>query len=134
MDVARPQIVHAFASRSCGTQKADVYLQWIADVRDGVEKSACIVTAPRLKDVESGIRIKGQDDFEVHFEHEDRSNPQNFSAVHKAWITVQLGALTLTGSLGTSMITPAETAIAKHFKISQEVAVIQHCVVKGAGW
>jgi hypothetical protein len=38
--------------------------------------------------------------FKVVFEDSDPENPKNWSAVLKAWITLQLGLLALVGSLG----------------------------------
>ena len=54
----------------------------------------------------------------------DPENPRNWSTEYKGWITVQLGFLALSASLGSSIISPAEDAIAEYVGVSSEVAVL----------
>lgn len=62
--------------------------------------------------------------FIVHFEDNDPANPRNFSKVRKASITLLLGFMALTGSIGSSIIAPAEPVIARYIGVSQEVTVL----------
>jgi hypothetical protein len=55
---------------------------------------------------------------------DDKENPRNWSTPYKSWITFQLGMLALAASLGTSIIAPAENAIADYVGVSSEVAVL----------
>jgi hypothetical protein len=60
----------------------------------------------------------------VKWEPNDALNPQNWSVAYKWWVTFQLGMLALVGSLGSSIITPADAAIARYVSVSDEVAVL----------
>lgn len=60
----------------------------------------------------------------VDWEENDPSNPQNWKTAYKCWITFQLGMLAFAPSFGSSIISPAEQAISKHFGISAEVTVL----------
>jgi hypothetical protein len=60
----------------------------------------------------------------VGWEQDDPDNPRNWSLRFKIWITFQLGMLALSGSLGSSIISPAEEVIAKYVGVSSEVAVL----------
>src|ERR1700761_8736625 len=62
--------------------------------------------------------------FLVHFDVRDPENPKNFNKYFKAWMTFEMGLLAFAGSLGTAIITPAETDIARHFNVSQEVTIL----------
>lgn len=80
--------------------------------------------------------------FLIKFEENESLNPRNWSTRHKAFITLQLGLLayvvplsisrclhththgSLTGSIGSSLISPAAPIIAEEFGISQEVVVL----------
>ena len=64
------------------------------------------------------------DEFLVKFEEGDPTNPRNWTTVYKAFLTFTLGMLALTGSLGSSIIAPAEPDIAKRFNVSTEVTVL----------
>jgi hypothetical protein len=59
----------------------------------------------------------------VEWDEDDKEYPWNWSTVHKCWVTFQLGMLALAASLGSSIISPAETNIATYVGISREVAV-----------
>lgn len=60
----------------------------------------------------------------VEWDEDDREYPRNWSTVYKCWVTFQLGMLALAASLGSSLISPAETTIATYVGISGEVAVL----------
>jgi hypothetical protein len=64
------------------------------------------------------------DHFLVKWEKGDPKNPYNWTLKYKSWITFQLGMLALAASLGSSIIAPAEKAVAEEFGLSQEVAVL----------
>lgn len=55
---------------------------------------------------------------------DDPDNPQNWSTGYKSWVTFQLGMIALAASLGSSIIAPAEPAIAKYVGVGKEVAVL----------
>lgn len=63
-------------------------------------------------------------DFVVKFDQNDLDNPRAFSSIHKALITLQLGLLALTGSITSSIISPAEPAISAYIDVGQEVTVL----------
>nr|OQO28070.1 hypothetical protein B0A51_06620 [Rachicladosporium sp. CCFEE 5018] len=62
--------------------------------------------------------------FKVTWDEHDPLNPKNFSLRHKIWITTQLGLLAIAASMGSSIIAPAEPAIAAEFHVSTEVTVL----------
>ncbi len=62
--------------------------------------------------------------FLVSFESGDPENPMNFTSYFKAWLTLALGLLALTGSIGASIITPAEQVISKVMEVNQETSVL----------
>lgn len=64
------------------------------------------------------------DPFLVTWDDNDKANPRNWSSTYKAFITFLLGMLAFTGSLGSSIILPAEQAIAEEFNVSREVTVL----------
>ena len=66
----------------------------------------------------------GKDPNIVGWEENDKGNPRNWSTPYKSWITFQLGMLALAASLGSSIIAPAENAIADSVGVSSEVAVL----------
>jgi hypothetical protein len=73
----------------------------------------------------SDLREKDAKDLSiVEWEENDKENPRNWSTAYKSWITFQLGMLALAASLGTSIISPAENAIAECVGVSSEVAVL----------
>lgn len=67
---------------------------------------------------------KKDEAFLVKFDENDPTNPMNFSTLKKSWITLQLGFTALTASLASSIIAPAEGAIASRFHIGSEVTVL----------
>ncbi|KAJ3499724.1 hypothetical protein NLG97_g90 [Lecanicillium saksenae] len=62
--------------------------------------------------------------FLVRFEDGDPENPHNFSAPKKIAILLQMSLLALVGSLGTSIIAPAEPVIARYTNTSKEIATL----------
>lgn len=60
----------------------------------------------------------------VTWEENDPENPHNFSTAYKCWITFQLGLLALSASLGSSIISPAETELKAYLKIGTEVSIL----------
>ena len=60
----------------------------------------------------------------VDWDDGDKDNPRNWPTGYKCWITFQLGMLALAASLGSSIISPAETAIAPYVGVSREVTVL----------
>ncbi|EGX92870.1 bicyclomycin resistance protein, putative [Cordyceps militaris CM01] len=62
--------------------------------------------------------------FQARFEPGDPENPHNFSSAKKVSILIQMSLLALVGSLGTSIIAPAEPVIARYTNTSTEVATL----------
>lgn len=62
--------------------------------------------------------------FIVKWDRDDPLNPQNWPVRYKWWVTFQLGMLALAGSLGSSIITPADSIIANYVGVSSEVSVL----------
>ncbi|KAK3052232.1 hypothetical protein LTR09_006824 [Extremus antarcticus] len=62
--------------------------------------------------------------FLVKWEEGESANPRNWKPWYKAFLTFQLGMLALCGSLGSSLIAPAEGAISEEFAVSREVTVL----------
>ncbi|KAI9720554.1 MAG: hypothetical protein M1828_005638 [Chrysothrix sp. TS-e1954] len=81
-----------------------------------------LYTSSIMKGLES--RSTQGDNHKVSFDDGETDNPHNFSTSRKAWVTVQLAALTLTGSLGTSITSQAQSAIEGHFDISLQLTVM----------
>ncbi|RAK94076.1 bicyclomycin resistance protein [Aspergillus costaricaensis CBS 115574] len=66
----------------------------------------------------------GPDPNLVKWEENDPENPHNFSTAYKCWITFQLGLLALSASLGSSIISPAETELKAYLNIGTEVSIL----------
>lgn len=60
----------------------------------------------------------------VEFTLHDPENPREWSTLYKSWITLVLGMLALSSSLGSSIIAPAQPAIAEYIGASSEVTVL----------
>ncbi|KAG9784273.1 MFS general substrate transporter, partial [Aureobasidium melanogenum] len=71
-----------------------------------------------------GEDTAGKDAFIVHFESGDPRNPLNFPVHIKGLLTLGMGVLALTGSVGSSIITPAENDISADMHTSREVTVL----------
>lgn len=65
-----------------------------------------------------------KDAFLVRFEDGDAKDPMNFSSGRKALLTLEMGLLALTGTVGSSIITPAESALSAYLDISMEATVL----------
>jgi hypothetical protein len=64
------------------------------------------------------------DAFLVKWEEDEPANPRNWSNLYKAFLTFQLGMLAMSGSLGSSIIAPAQGAIAEEFGVSRQATVL----------
>jgi MFS family permease len=64
------------------------------------------------------------DPYLVHWDDGETANPRNWKPSYKAFMTFQLGMLAFAGSLGSSIILPAEQSIAEEFNVSREVTVL----------
>nr|POE85405.1 putative transporter [Quercus suber] len=62
--------------------------------------------------------------FKVDFEEGDPTNPKNWSSYYKAWITLQLGMLAMSGSLNSSIISPAAQDLSQYLGVSMETVVL----------
>lgn len=73
-------------------------------------------------------RQSGNDDTEerflVKFEDGDPQNPLNWNKYFKAYLTFVLGLLALSGSVGSSIMSPAQADLAKEFKVGSQVTVL----------
>lgn len=74
------------------------------------------LSQPASQDKDDKILVKWEDG--------EKGNPFNWSNRKKGWITFELGMLALCASMGSSIIAPAEDAIAIYTGISHEVAVL----------
>ncbi|KAL1296592.1 hypothetical protein AAFC00_000087 [Neodothiora populina] len=75
-------------------------------------------------DEEAARDEKKIDEFLVDWDAGEKANPRNWSLAYRSFITFQLGMLALAASLGSSIISPAENAIAQYTGISAEVVVL----------
>jgi len=64
------------------------------------------------------------DEFLVRFDAHEPLNPLNWSIRYRCWITFQLSMLALAASLGSSIISPANSTIAAYVGVGEEVAVL----------
>lgn len=58
----------------------------------------------------------------VVFEEADPENPKNFKPWYKIFLTFQMSMLAFSGSLGSSIVSPAQSDIEDRFHVSSEVA------------
>lgn len=85
-----------------------------------------------IEDPEKGadpqdVPPNAQDDretFLVHFSDDDPENPRNWTTRKKGLLTFLLGMLAFSGSLGSSIIAPANSAIAREFNVRGEVTTL----------
>jgi MFS family permease len=68
-------------------------------------------------------QVEGEDPYLVKYEENDKENPRNWPQVYRAWITLQLGMLAFTASLGSSIISPANATIATYVDVSTEIMI-----------
>jgi hypothetical protein len=80
---------------------------------------------PAPIDIETIVEDKEPHDTNlVDWKPDDLENPRNWSLGYKCWVTFQLGMLAFSASLGSSITSPAENAIAQYIGVSSEVAVL----------
>lgn len=84
--------------------------------RPGDEESA-----PESKETE---QHQATDPNIVDWEDGDEGNPRNWSTGYKCWCTFQLGMLAMAAAAGSSIIAPAEPAIAEYLGVGKEVTVL----------
>lgn len=60
----------------------------------------------------------------VQWDDGELANPFNWTPGYKSWLTFQLSLIALAASVGSSIISPANAAIAAEFSISEELAVL----------
>lgn len=60
----------------------------------------------------------------VRFDEGDPENPKNWNIYYKAWLTFQMSMLAFVGSLGSSITSPANTAISEYLGVGLEVTVL----------
>lgn len=72
----------------------------------------------------SNVDIGNLNAFLVRFEKTDPDDPKNFNPYLKAWLTFVMGLLAFSGSVGTSIVTPAEAIVARYFEVDLEVTVL----------
>ncbi|KAJ9664495.1 hypothetical protein H2198_000146 [Neophaeococcomyces mojaviensis] len=68
--------------------------------------------------------LEKQDRIKVEWDENDPDNPHNWKFSYKCFITFQLGMLALAPSFGSSVISPANQAIARYLHVSEEVTVL----------
>lgn len=93
--------------------------QTSGDVQHDVEKGPASDQQPPSREA-----YQQDDPFLVKWDDKDSANPRNWKTSYKAFLTFQLGMLALCGSLGSSIIAPAENAISQEFGVSREVTVL----------
>ena len=86
--------------------------------------AAVLEKGPEAKQSSSNEQNSQKDNFLVRWDENDAENPQNWSSSYKAFITFTLGMQALCGSLGSSIISPAEPTISKEFNVSTEVTIL----------
>lgn len=60
----------------------------------------------------------------VQFDDGDPDDPHNFSTSLKLWITVIMSLMALAGSIGSSIVGPAEPLVAEYINASLEATVL----------
>lgn len=82
------------------------------------------------KEDEKNVGIKKEDVRKdanlVCWEENDPDNPLNWSHWRKIWITFLLGMLAMAGTLGSSIMSPANGIIAEYINVSDEVVVLSN--------
>lgn len=81
------------------------------------EKDATTTTTPDQDDF-------NKEDFQVQFQDGDKENPKNFHTSYKIWLTGQMSMLAFVGSLGSSIMSPAQAEIATYLGVGHEVTVL----------
>lgn len=86
----------------------------LSNIEDQKEAKALPGTLPPQRDPE----------FEVCFAPDDPEDPRNFHHATKAALTLLLGLLAFVASFGSSIVAPAQTAIAADMQMSEEATVL----------
>lgn len=60
--------------------------------------------------------------YQVQFD--DGENPKTFSPYYKAFLTWEMSMLAFVGSLGSSIMSPAQTELSEYLNVSKEVTVL----------
>ncbi|KAK5121658.1 hypothetical protein LTR85_004830 [Meristemomyces frigidus] len=95
----------------------------LTDAED-IEKNAESQSPPSVEPQRDGTPDGDKEAFLVRWDENESSNPRNWSTPYKGFLTFMLGMLALSASLGSSIIAPAEPAMAAELGISEEVAVL----------
>lgn len=104
------------ASTTCQTELSETGEPWDSPTPPNDEENPVLVKAEDgEKNDPNRVGWDGED---------DTANPRNWTNGYKSWITFQLGMLALAASLGSSIIAPAEDAIAEYVGVSTEVVVL----------
>ena len=90
---------------------------------DDIERNAESQLPPTVRSRDEAL-TDDKDAFLVKWDDNEAANPRNFSNTRKGFITFELGMLALSASLGSSIVAPAELAIAGRFGISEEITVL----------
>ncbi|KAK6441553.1 hypothetical protein LTR95_002225 [Oleoguttula sp. CCFEE 5521] len=99
----------------------------VLDLAQDVPHAAPMSSRQDATDVEKTAKSTLDDvphPYLVTFSPDDPLNPRNFPTSRKAFITFQLGMLALAGSLGSSIIAPAEPRIARYLSLTHETTVL----------
>jgi hypothetical protein len=64
------------------------------------------------------------DEFLVRFDVNEPLNPRAWSTLYRSWISIQLSFMALAAGLGSSLLTPAYSAIAQDFGIDRDLTVL----------
>lgn len=92
---------------------------------EDIEKNAESQSPPSVEPHRDGQPdADNKEAFLVKWDENESSNPRNWSTPYKGFLTFLLGMLALSASLGSSIIAPAESAMAAELGISEEVAVL----------
>jgi hypothetical protein len=69
-------------------------------------------------------KVDDKESWIVKFEENDTDNPKNFKTSYKAFLTFQMSMLALSGSLGSSIVSPAQSEIESQLNVGSEVATL----------
>lgn len=102
------------------------------EVNDNQQERVSDLYPSPLNDEENAVPSSDEDEkgsetgsYEVDWDGpDDKANPRNWSNLYKAWQTFILGMLALAASLGSSIIAPAETEVARYVGVSTETSVL----------
>ncbi|KAK4504514.1 hypothetical protein PRZ48_005430 [Zasmidium cellare] len=95
-----------------------------ADLEQGLPTNDAEYGEPDTPAADKEKKTSDDETFQVQFAPNDPSNPHNFNKYFKAWLCLQMSILALCGSLGSSIISPAQGVLAKKFNVSDEVMVL----------